>query len=82
MFYKYRKYSIYPLGRLIILISDNFERAEGGRGRLIETGTYLRGGGGGLLNLATMVVSVLHKDLECKVEKLKNKKLEVMQRTI
>ena len=36
-------------------------------------------GGGGLLNLATMVVSVLHKDLECKVEKLKYKKLEVMQ---
>ena len=69
------------MGRLTILISDKFERAEGGRGRLIEMGTYLRGGGG-LLNLATMVVSVLHKDLECKVEKLKNKKLEVMQRTI
>ena len=33
------------------------------------------GGGGG--NLAKMAVSVLHKYLECKVEKLKYKKLEV-----
>ena len=36
-------------------------------------------GGGGLCNLAKMVVSVLHKALEYKVEKLKYKKLEVMQ---
>ena len=34
-------------------------------------------GGGELFNLAKMVVSVLHKDLERKVEKLKYKKLEV-----
>ena len=81
MFYKYRKYSIYPLGRLIILISDKFERAEGGGGALNRDGDLSKGGGG-LLNLATMVVSVLPKDLECKEEKLKNKKLEVMQRRI
>ena len=41
------------------------------RGGLIETG--------GLTNLAKTMVSVLHKELEYKVEKLKNKKLEVMQ---
>ena len=34
---------------------------------------------GGLSHLAKMVVSVLHKELECKVEKLKYKKLEFMQ---
>ena len=43
---------------------------EGGGG-LIETG--------GLFNLAKTMVSVLHKELEYKVEKLKNKKLDVMQ---
>ena len=34
---------------------------------------------GGLLNLAGKMVSVLNKELECKVEKLKYKKLEIMQ---
>ena len=34
---------------------------------------------GVLFNLAKIVVSVLHKELEHKVEKLKYKKLEVMQ---
>ena len=34
---------------------------------------------GGLLNLEKTMVSVLHKELEYKVEKLKYKKLEVMQ---
>ena len=29
------------------------------------------GGGGGLFNLAKVMVSVLHNELECKVEKLK-----------
>ena len=33
--------------------------------------------GGGLFNLAKKMVSVLHKELECKVEKLKYKTLEV-----
>ena len=37
------------------------------------------GGGGGLINLAKMMVSILHEELECKVEKLNHKKLEVMQ---
>ena len=36
-------------------------------------------GGGGLFNLATTTVSVLHKELECGVEKLKYEKLEIMQ---
>ena len=34
---------------------------------------------GGLFNLATTTVSVLHKELECGVEKLKYEKLEIMQ---
>ena len=40
----------------------------GGGGGLIEMG--------GLFDLAKMMVSVLHKELECKVEKLKYKKLK------
>ena len=35
--------------------------------------------GGSSFNLAKMVVWVLHKDLECQVEKLNYKKLEFMQ---
>ena len=34
---------------------------------------------GGLFNLAKKMVSILRKELECIVEKLKYKKLEVMQ---
>ena len=34
---------------------------------------------GALFNLAKKMVSILHKELEYKVEKLKYKKLEVMQ---
>ena len=34
---------------------------------------YLGWGGGGLFNLKTTMVSVLNKELEYKVEKLKNK---------
>ena len=52
-----------------------------GGGLLLQT--HLRGGGlietGGLFNLAKKTVSALHKELEYKVEKLKYKKLEVMQ---
>ena len=40
-------------------------------GGLIETGAYLRGGGG-LFNLARTMVSVLHKEREYKVEKVKS----------
>ena len=36
-------------------------------------------GKGGLFNLDTTMVSVLHKELEYKVEKLKYKNVEVMQ---
>ena len=35
----------------------------------------MRGGGGGLFNLEKTMVSVLHKELEYKVEQLKNKKV-------
>ena len=35
----------------------------------------MRGGGGELFNLEKTVVSVLHKDLEYKVDKLKYKKV-------
>lgn len=37
------------------------------------------GGGGGLIDLAKMMVSILHKDLERKVETLKQMTLEVLQ---
>ena len=37
------------------------------------------GGGGCLFNLAKTIVSVLHKELERGVEKLKYEKLEIMQ---
>ena len=46
--------------------------------------THLGGGGvraylrGGLFNLAKTMVLVLHKELKYKVEKIKDKKLEVM----
>ena len=43
-------------------------------GGLIETGDLFHRGGGGLFNLETTMVSVLYKELEYKVEKLKNKK--------
>ena len=36
-------------------------------------------GGGGVFNLAKMVVLALHKELEREVEKLKYKKLKVMR---
>ena len=57
----------YPRG---FLIPNTFERGVGGGG-LIETG--------GLFNLTKTMVSVLYKELEYKVEKLKHKELEVMQ---
>ena len=65
---QYHKSSIkHPIGAYL------FQTRLGGGG-LIETG--------GLFNLAKTLVSVLHKELECKEEKLKCKKLEVMQRRI
>ena len=47
---------------------------NGDRGGLFERG--------GFFNLARTMVSVLHKELECKVEKLKYKKLEVIHPNI
>lgn len=51
----------------------NTEVGEGGRA---EGGLFERGS---LLFLARMMVSILHRDLERKVEMLKYMKLEVMQ---
>ena len=46
----------------------------GGGGGLIETkGLFERSGG--LFNLEETMVSIIHKELEYKVEKLKNKKV-------
>ena len=50
------------------------------RGGGVISNTFV--GGGGLFNLATTTVSVLHKELECGVEKLKYEKLEIMQQRI
>ena len=61
------KSSIKPLGGLIY-----FKPIWGGGRGLIGKGAYLRGGG--LFNLETTMVSVLYKELENKVEKLKYKK--------
>ena len=47
------------------------EGLEGGRGSLKETG----GGYLGLFHLERMMVSVLHKELEYKVEKVKYNKV-------
>ena len=58
-----------------LFISNPFERGLNRDGRLFE-----RRGGGGLFNLEKMIVSVLHKGLECKVEKVRYKKLESCSR--
>ena len=42
-------------------------------------GGLFEGGRGGLFNLAKTMVSVLHKELEYIVEKLKNKKLQIVR---
>ena len=55
-----------------LFISSPFE-GRGGGGGLIETGGLFERGGG-LFNLKTTMVSVLHKELDYKVEKLKYKK--------
>ena len=64
MLVNYRKSSIKSPGGLFI--SSPFERRLDRDGGLIERG--------GLFNSKTTMVSVLHKELECKVEKLKYKK--------
>ena len=58
----YRKSSIKPAEGPIY-----FKPIEEGGGGLIETG--------GVFNLKMTMVSVLHKELDCKVERLKYKKL-------
>ena len=61
------KSSIRPPGGLFI--SSPFEVGGGG---VIEMGGLFKRGD--LFNLKTTMVSVLHKELDCKVEKLKYKK--------
>ena len=46
---------------------------------LFITNTFEGGGGGGLINLAKSMVSVLHEKTKYEMEKLNYKKLEVMQ---
>ena len=58
-------------------MSSPFEAWGGGGGRLNRDGVLILEGG--LFNLETTIMSVLYKGLEYKVEKLKFKKLEVMQ---
>ena len=58
-----------------LFISNPFERGLNRDGRLFE-----RRGGGGLFTLEKMIVSVLHKGLEYKVEKVRYKKLESCSR--
>ena len=62
-----------PLGDLFIS-----SPVEGGVGLNRDGGFILRGGGG-IFNLETMMVSVLHKELEYKVENLTYKKFQVIQ---
>ena len=57
-FFSYRKFSIKP---------------DGGA-YLFRGGRLNRDGGLNIFNLETTMVSVLHKELEYKVKKLKNKK--------
>ena len=75
---KYCKCSIKPsLGGVFTAVFQTHLR-----GGLIETWgrSYLRGGGVLLVFiLANNLVSVLHKEVECKIKKLKYKKLEVIQ---
>jgi len=63
----------------------SYIKTRGGRAYLFQA--HLKGGGddfrrNNLCNLETTMVSVLHKELECNVEKLKYKNLEVMQTRI
>ena len=62
----YRKSSIKPPGGAYLFQAHL-------RGGLIETGSLFERGGG-LFKLKTTMVSVLHKELDCRVEKVKYKK--------
>ena len=68
-FQNYRKSSIKPPGGLFIW--SPFEAGLNRNGGLIWDGSFC--------NLETTMVSVIHKELECKVEKLKYMKIYVMQ---
>ena len=63
----YRKSSIKPPS-LWLIYFKHVSRGGGGGREVIETGRVLEREG--LFDLVKMVVSALHKELECKVEKL------------
>ena len=64
----YRKSSIKPPSLWLIYFKHVSRGWGGGGGGVIETGRVLEREG--LFDLVKMVVSALHKELECKVEKL------------
>ena len=66
-----------PSRGLIYVIISSPSEGLGGGGGLNRRGTYLIRRG--LFNLETTMASVLYKELEYKVEKLKYKKFYVMQ---
>ena len=59
---------------LTIKSSTPFE--GGGWGLKRDGGLFFRGGG--VFNLAKVMASIFHKELECRVEKLRHEKLQVM----
>ena len=77
----YRKYSVKPPRGLFI--SNTFEEGWGliEMEGLFDEGWGGGGGGGGLFNLTKTIVSVLHKDLEYKVENLKYIYIYILKKT-
>ena len=63
---------------LLSPLGDLFISSPVGGGELNRDGGFILRGGG-IFNLETMMVSVLHKELEYKVEKLTYKKFQVIQ---
>ena len=68
---QFNKVQILQLGQVL---TDHFDTVNP-----LLSPQWWGGGGDGLFNLVKVMVSVLHKELEYNVEKLKYKKLEVIQ---
>ena len=71
------KYHVQAKQGQLVSIPYKAPKGEGGYFFTVETGGLFERGD--LFNLAKMIVLVVHKELNYKVEKLKNKKSEVMQ---
>ena len=73
------KYHVQAKQGQLVSIPYKAPKRGGGGGIFftVETGGLFKGGD--LFNLAKMIVLVAHKELKNKVEKLKDKKSEVMQ---